>query len=46
MIADRMASFHSSKPFNEVLNVRDSIRMAMTNEMVKDGKIFLMGEEV
>lgn len=42
----RMANFHSSKPLNEVLTVRDSIRKAMTDEMVRDENVFLMGEEV
>jgi pyruvate dehydrogenase E1 component beta subunit len=46
MGAVRMASFHSSKPLNEVLTVRDAIRKAMTDEMVRDENVFLMGEEV
>jgi len=46
MGAVRMANFHSSKPLNEVLTVRDAIRKAMTDEMVRDENVFLMGEEV
>lgn len=39
-------SFHSSKPLNEVITVRDSVRIAMSDEMRKDPNVFLMGEEV
>lgn len=42
----RMANFHSSKPLNEILTVRDSIRKAMSDEMRRDQNVFLMGEEV
>jgi len=40
------AAFHSSKPLNEVITVRDSLRIAMSDEMRRDDKVFLMGEEV
>lgn len=39
-------AFHSSAPLNEVMTVRESIRKAMTDEMRRDDKVFLMGEEV
>ena len=39
-------NFHSSKPLNEVMTVRDSIRLAMSDEMRRDSNVFLMGEEV
>jgi pyruvate dehydrogenase E1 component beta subunit len=39
-------NFHSSKPLNEVMTVRDSLRLAMSDEMRRDPNIFLMGEEV
>lgn len=42
----KTAQFHSSKPLNEVLTVRECIRKAMTDEMIRDDKVFLMGEEV
>jgi len=40
------ANFHSSKPLNEIITVRDSVRIAMSDEMRKDPNVFLMGEEV
>ena len=40
------ANFHSSKPLNEIITVRDSVRIAMCDEMRKDPNVFLMGEEV
>jgi pyruvate dehydrogenase E1 component beta subunit len=39
-------NFHSSKPLNEMMTVRDSLRLAMTDEMRRDSNVFLMGEEV
>jgi pyruvate dehydrogenase E1 component beta subunit len=39
-------NFHSSKPMNELMTVRDSIRLAMSDEMRRDKNVFLMGEEV
>lgn len=42
----RAASFHSSKPLNEMMTVRDCLRVAMVDEMRRDDKVFLMGEEV
>jgi hypothetical protein len=39
-------SFHSSKPLNEIMTVRDTIRIAMSDEMRRDKNVFLMGEEV
>ena len=39
-------NFHSSKPMNEVITVRDSLRIAMSDEMRRDPNVFLMGEEV
>ncbi len=38
--------FHSSRPMNETLTVRDTIRIAMSDEMRRDPNVFLMGEEV
>ena len=38
--------FHSSRPANELMTVRDSIRTAMCDEMERDENVFLMGEEV
>jgi pyruvate dehydrogenase E1 component beta subunit len=40
------ANFHSSQPLNEIITVRDSVRIAMSDEMRKDPNVFLMGEEV
>lgn len=40
------ANFHSSKPLNEVMTVRDTLRVAMSDEMRRDPNVFLMGEEV
>ena len=39
-------NFHSSKPLNEIMTVRDSLRLAMSDEMRRDPNIFLMREEV
>jgi pyruvate dehydrogenase E1 component beta subunit len=39
-------NFHSSKPLNEMMTVRDSLRLAMSDEMRRDTNVFLMGEEV
>jgi len=39
-------NFHSSQPCNEIITVRDSVRIAMSDEMRKDPNVFLMGEEV
>ena len=39
-------NFHSSKPLNEIMTVRDSLRLAMSDEMRRDPNVFLMGEEV
>lgn len=46
MGAYQRAAFHSSAALNETITVRDSIRIAMTDEMERDDKVFLMGEEV
>lgn len=40
------AAFHSSAPMNEVLTVRDCLRLGMSDEMRRDPNVFLMGEEV
>jgi pyruvate dehydrogenase E1 component beta subunit len=40
------AAFHSSAPTNEVLTVRDCLRLGMSDEMRRDPNVFLMGEEV
>ena len=41
-----MRLFHSSKPMNEILTVRDTIRIAMLDEMRRDERVFLMGLDV
>lgn len=42
-----VARFHSSQALNgEILTVRDALRKAMMDEMIRDDKVFLMGEEV
>uniref|UniRef100_A0A7S3FX07 Pyruvate dehydrogenase E1 component subunit beta n=1 Tax=Strombidium rassoulzadegani TaxID=1082188 RepID=A0A7S3FX07_9SPIT len=46
MVRARAAGFHSSQPLNEVITVRDSLRIAMCDEMRRDQNVFLMGEEV
>jgi len=46
MIRIAQAKFHSSKPLNEMISVRDSLRKVMNEEMRKDQNVFLMGEEV
>jgi pyruvate dehydrogenase E1 component beta subunit len=46
MIRIAQAKFHSSKPLNDILTVRDSLRKVMNEEMRKDQNVFLMGEEV
>lgn len=38
--------FHSSRPLNEKMTVRDSINSAMCDEIERDERVFLMGEEV
>lgn len=46
MMVISQRGFQSTKPLNEVMTVRDSIRLAMSDEMRRDKNIFLMGEEV
>jgi len=46
LISASKANFHSSKPLNEVMTVRDTLRIAMSDEMRRDPNVFLMGEEV
>tara|TARA_B110001450_G_C17461087_1_gene416260 strand:+ start:86 stop:439 length:354 start_codon:yes stop_codon:yes gene_type:complete len=46
IMAVSQRAFQSSKPLNEVMTVRDSLRLAMSDEMRRDPNIFLMGEEV
>ena len=38
--------FHSSKPLNERMTVRESINSAMSEEIERDERVFLIGEEV
>ena len=38
--------FHSSRPLNEKMTVRESINSAMCDEIERDESVFLMGEEV
>ena len=38
--------FQTSKQANEIMTVRDSIRIAMSDEMRRDPNVFLIGEEV
>ena len=46
IISIAQKNFHSSKPLNEMMTVRDSLRLAMSDEMRRDTNVFLMGEEV
>jgi len=46
IVATQKTNFHSSKPLNEIITVRDSVRIAMCDEMRKDPNVFLIGEEV
>jgi len=39
-------AFRTSATANDRMTVRDSIRSAMAQEMTRDEKVFLMGEEV
>lgn len=38
--------FHSSQPLNERMTVRESINSAMSDEIERDERVFLIGEEV
>ena len=38
--------FSSSKVASQELTVRDALNMAMSEEMVRDDKVYLLGEEV
>ena len=38
--------FHSSQALNERMTVRDSINSAMSDEIERDERVFLIGEEV
>ena len=38
--------FHSSKALNERMTVRESINSAMSEEIERDERVFLIGEEV
>lgn len=40
------SAFHSSKTANIEITVRDSLNTAMCDEIERDPKVFLIGEEV
>jgi len=40
------SAFHSSKSLYKEITVRESIGMAMSEEIERDSKVFLIGEEV
>jgi pyruvate dehydrogenase E1 component beta subunit len=46
IIVINKSAFHSSQKANQVMTVREAINSAMSDEIERDSKVFLMGEEV